>query len=310
MSKRWWRHATGTACSSTPTASGPTAHARRGQALVELALILPILLLLFLATLDLGRLFYSTITLSNAAREGAMEAAVNPGSFVSGAACDRQTNRVMCRAVNEARDSFVTVATSGVSLSCSPDCTASLGHSVTVRVEGQFSLITPLMAAFTGGQTVTLASEATAQLSTAPVGGIASTPSPSPTPSPTPTATAAPTGTIDPGATPTPAPTPTPTPACFAPTADFTVSPTSGSRRKNVNFPGTTFVFTDSSTNMTAGCGAIWSWSFGDGSGSSSLQHPTYIYGSANTNPGFEVTLSVSNSIGNSTFSRFIVVTN
>lgn len=41
------------------------------QALVEFALVLPIMLILVLGALDLGRLFYYKIVLTNAAREGA-----------------------------------------------------------------------------------------------------------------------------------------------------------------------------------------------------------------------------------------------
>src|SRR5439155_13550803 len=54
-----------------------TATRRRnlGQAFVELALVLPVLLVLFSAALDLGRLYYSQITINNAAKEGALEAA-------------------------------------------------------------------------------------------------------------------------------------------------------------------------------------------------------------------------------------------
>jgi Flp pilus assembly protein TadG len=306
MSMRWWRHATGPARASRHAL--PRSRTR-GQALVELAIILPVLLLLFLATLDLGRLFYSSITLSNAAREGAMEAAVNPDSWVAGGACSKTTNRIMCRAVNEAQGSFVTVAPAGVSRWCTPDCAPALGKTVTVRVEGQFSLITPLMAVFTGGQTVTLAAEASAQLATAPVGGVASTPTPSPTPTPAPTPTPIPTGTPDPGATPTPVPTPSPTPQCFAPDASFTVNPTSGFRKKN-NSPGTTFTFTDTSTNMSVDCEPIWSWNFGDGSGSSSLQDPTYIYSTASHPNTFQVTLVVSNSAGQDTATFNVSVRN
>ena len=53
----------------------------RGQALLELALVAPVLLLLVLAALDLGRLFYSQITVTDSARDGAMEAAQNPTSY-------------------------------------------------------------------------------------------------------------------------------------------------------------------------------------------------------------------------------------
>lgn len=43
----------------------------RGQSLVEAALLLPILLLLVLGAMDFGRMFYTKIVLTNAAREGA-----------------------------------------------------------------------------------------------------------------------------------------------------------------------------------------------------------------------------------------------
>ena len=43
----------------------------RAQALVEFALLLPILLVLILGAMDLGRVFYYKIVLTNAAREGA-----------------------------------------------------------------------------------------------------------------------------------------------------------------------------------------------------------------------------------------------
>ena len=43
---------------------------------MELAIILPVMLLLAVAAIDLGRLFYAQITVENAAREGALTAAV------------------------------------------------------------------------------------------------------------------------------------------------------------------------------------------------------------------------------------------
>ncbi len=86
----------------------------RGQSLVELALILPVFLLLFVAALDAGRLFYSQITLANAAQQEALEAASDAFSgslsFQAGQPCNATTNRVTCRAVNESQGSFVTVA--------------------------------------------------------------------------------------------------------------------------------------------------------------------------------------------------------
>jgi Flp pilus assembly protein TadG len=55
-------------------ASGPEA----GQGLVELALVLPMVVLLLLAVLDLGRVLYSNHTVAQAAREASRVGVVTP----------------------------------------------------------------------------------------------------------------------------------------------------------------------------------------------------------------------------------------
>ena len=50
---------------------------RRGQAMVEFALVIPIFLLMIFGILDLGRAVYAYSTLNNAAREGARVALVD-----------------------------------------------------------------------------------------------------------------------------------------------------------------------------------------------------------------------------------------
>jgi PKD repeat protein len=283
----------------------------RGQALVELALILPFLILLVAGAVDLGRVWYSQITITNAAREGAMEAAVSPTSWSAGQPCDASTNRVMCRTLNEASDSWVTVTEADVSLSCSPSCSAGTWaspHTVTVEVQGHFSPLIPLMSILLGGSDVTLSASASATIAMAPTLGAVTTssPSPSPTPSgsspsPSPSPSASSSGSSSPTATPTPSPVPTPV-ACSAPSASFSVSPLSGKKNK------TEFVFTDLSLNMhNPACNPIWSWNFGDGSGASSAQHPTHIFTKRDT---YTVTLVVSNDAGSSQFERDVVVTN
>ncbi len=52
--------------------------AKNGQSIVEFALILPIILLLIMGALDLGRAFFMKIALINAAREGASYLAYHP----------------------------------------------------------------------------------------------------------------------------------------------------------------------------------------------------------------------------------------
>ena len=49
-----------------------------GQSLLEFALVLPILLLLVFGAMDLGRMFYIKVALTNAAREGANYLAYHP----------------------------------------------------------------------------------------------------------------------------------------------------------------------------------------------------------------------------------------
>ena len=50
---------------------------RRGQALVEFALVFPVLVLILLGIFEVGRAVFAYNTLGNAAREGARVAAVN-----------------------------------------------------------------------------------------------------------------------------------------------------------------------------------------------------------------------------------------
>ena len=61
---------------------------RRGQGLVEFALVLPIFLLILFGLIDMGRYVYLNSTLSQAAREGARVAAVEASWMgKSGASC-------------------------------------------------------------------------------------------------------------------------------------------------------------------------------------------------------------------------------
>jgi hypothetical protein len=87
----------------------------RGQSLVELALIAPVFLLLLLTAIDLGRLLYSQITITNAAKEAALVASQG-GTWQANAACS-DSNTVMCGALSEAQGGFVIVEQTRVSLS-------------------------------------------------------------------------------------------------------------------------------------------------------------------------------------------------
>lgn len=273
-----------------------TWHRSRGQSLVELALLLPVMMLLFAGALDLGRIFYSQITIENAAKEGALEAARNPTSFDNTKPCDKDTNRVLCLVLNEAKGSMYEITAADVTLACDPDpcpTTPALGHTVTVTVAGHFTLLTPVLAQIVGPQ-VTLSASSVAQLGVAPDPGAGATPTPAPTASPSPS----PTPTPDPGATPTPTPAPTPTPVCLppaVPSGTLDISPTFGTSLKS----GTGTLFTMSAPAVTAqpGCTFVYTWTFGDGLGGSGtpVTH-TYANKGSGASKDYTVTLVISTS--------------
>ena len=263
------------------------AHLSRGQSLVEFALILPVLMLFFATTLDLGRLALSQLSLANAAREGAFQASTTPASFdnTTGCPADGKSNLVVCRVLLEAKASGVTITPGDITKTCSPsDCSTGMGNRVTVSVVGHFQLLTPILAPFFGGsQAVTFTKSATNQIETLPPPVIGSaTPPPTPEPTPTP----------DPDATPSPAPTATPLPACTIPSAGFTFTISPVSHQAPV-----TISVVDTTTSPNCAIGS-WFWTWGDGT-TSILQNPgghTYLVGGT-----YEVTLTVANSAGTNT---------
>lgn len=91
---------------------------RRGQSLVELALLLPMLTLIIVGTLDLARVFATTVRLTNAVKEGALyAAAANPEA-------PGNLNDIRSHAYNEAAGQLGVVGTDFVitSVTCDPSC--------------------------------------------------------------------------------------------------------------------------------------------------------------------------------------------
>ncbi|HYU03260.1 MAG TPA: TadE/TadG family type IV pilus assembly protein [Jatrophihabitantaceae bacterium] len=109
----------------------------RGQGLVELALIVPVLLLLLIGILDLGRAVMLTNELDNAAREGTRYAIVHGKNGGNASAGEIQT------AVLRYTTGATTTPTVNVSW---PDPEGNArGHPVTVDVNTSF---TPMLSAF------------------------------------------------------------------------------------------------------------------------------------------------------------------
>ena len=68
--------------SKQPRSRGRRLRSRRGQSLVELSLILPVLLILALGIVDYGRVYFEYVSVTNAARTGAAFASTNADTAV------------------------------------------------------------------------------------------------------------------------------------------------------------------------------------------------------------------------------------
>jgi Flp pilus assembly protein TadG len=268
-----------------------------GQSLVEFALILPIFLVILSAAIDLGRLAYARVTIANVAREASFQAAHNPASYQAGQPCPTvdpgtgkvpETNMVICRAVLESKGSVMTVLPADVTLTCTPSCTEAMGHTVTVTATGHFNLLTPVMAVFFGGTTITFTSSATSQIESFPAG-----------PSiPTPAATNPP--TAPPSASPSPTPTATPI-VCTLPSAGFTKVITPSTNKSPVSV-----AVTDTSTASASCPITAWAWDWGDGVTTyGQVQALPHVYRNTTGTPGniktFNLTLTVTNAVGSAT---------
>jgi Flp pilus assembly protein TadG len=87
-----------------------------GQSLIEFALILPLMVLVIAGIFDLGRAFYASITITNAAREGARYGTLHPDKF----------SDIKTASVNEAQGAGIILNSGDISITC-PDIVVPLG---------------------------------------------------------------------------------------------------------------------------------------------------------------------------------------
>ena len=137
--------------------------APRGQGLVEFALVLPIILLLFVAIFDFGRAVYALNTVANAAREGARVAAVdqiltspdcvesmpvedplNPHWSIK--TCATSAAQALGLAASAVTVTYA--APPGTTLSCAP--TLNVGCIAGVTVHYAWTAITPILGGIFG----------------------------------------------------------------------------------------------------------------------------------------------------------------
>lgn len=158
-----------------PIRDGQENTERRGQAMVEFALILPILVLLLVLAVDFGRVFFQWVGVSNASRIAANYAARNPDAW--DATPDvasqneyrllvaRDLNPLNCLAPDDTEYDAADVP--------NPTFTGyEVGDQTSASIECRFSVLTPIAALFVGGQTFTVTAESTFTVNGGRIAGI------------------------------------------------------------------------------------------------------------------------------------------
>ena len=120
----------------------------RGQAIVEFALILPVLVVMVMGLLEFGLFFHAHINVTVAAREAARIAALDTSA----------TNQTITAAALTTMP-----ATTNLTVTVSPPAPRVTGLPVTVSVSLPHTFITPLIAVLMPANPYTITSSATAR---------------------------------------------------------------------------------------------------------------------------------------------------
>lgn len=106
----------------------------RGQALVELALVLPILLLVLMAIFDFGRIFHGYLNVTTAAREAARQASLGRS--------DAEIHATALASATPLEAALLVVTVTPAFNARNP------GTNIEVTVRYQYSILTPIMQKF------------------------------------------------------------------------------------------------------------------------------------------------------------------
>jgi Flp pilus assembly protein TadG len=139
---------------------------RRGQSLVEFALVLPMFLLLFMAVMDFGTAVFTYNSLTNAAREGTRLAVVNQDSASVILRAQRQVSIAEIRAPSVSID-YYQQNIDGTPDTNTPCPTHAVGCLAVVTFQATYTPLTPIIGRvlFANGVTFTAKSVETIEFS-------------------------------------------------------------------------------------------------------------------------------------------------
>jgi Flp pilus assembly protein TadG len=105
-------------------------HPQRGQELVELSILIPLLLLIAFGVLDLGRAFHAAITITNAAREGVRYGTIHPSDDAG----------IIAATLAEAQSSGIDLSSSVIEVTCPEGCDSGFPLRVTIQYTFQLMM--------------------------------------------------------------------------------------------------------------------------------------------------------------------------
>ena len=135
----------------------------KGQSLVELAVSLPIILLILLGTFDFGMALFSYSILRDAAQEGALYASFNPGNK---AGIESRARNILPREEDEVFSSPINLRDESVNIEIlvrGKECqgvTRGVANYIEVRVSYDYPILMPFTGEIIGSDTIKLTTSA------------------------------------------------------------------------------------------------------------------------------------------------------
>lgn len=150
---------------SAPKRKRSSAQNERGQSLIELAVSLPVMILILLGTIDFGMAIFSYAILRDAAQEGALYGSFNPANKIeienrARNISPRGNKEVFSSPVNLRNTTLVNVEVKALGAFCQ-GTTGGVSNSLKVSVSYKYPMLMPFAGEIIGSNTIPLTGTAT-----------------------------------------------------------------------------------------------------------------------------------------------------